>query len=329
MDTLTHGLLGAATALLPLPRRLRDDQPEPAATRAAIVVGVLAAELPDLDYLLPAGDEVLHALRAHRGLSHSLIAVPVVALAAALLTKLLFRRARLGALYARALFAVPVAHLLPDLWTGWGTRLLLPFSERRLALDWTMVVDPFFTLPVLAAAIWAAFRRGTFRRAFGWGVLVSATYLVVRVALAQVLTAEVRRAYPEADAVNVFPSLFGVTSFRYVATVDGEYRAGSVALGSAPDEQGRSKPFPTGPLSERLKSIPTLREALVWARFPVVRAEAEGASGYRVEVADLRYHLRGQPTLAFVMSVQDDRVTEARLERGGSARELFDRYRQK
>jgi len=86
---LTHGLLGAATAALPLPRRLIAPDDAPVATRAAVVAGVLAAELPDLDYLLPAADPVLRTLQAHRGMTHALIAVPVVALAAMLLTKLI------------------------------------------------------------------------------------------------------------------------------------------------------------------------------------------------------------------------------------------------
>ncbi len=328
MDTLTHGLLGAACALLPLPRRLKEGEPEPAATRAAIVVGVLAAELPDLDYLLPAGDEVLHALRAHRGLSHALVAVPVVALVAALVTKLVFRRVKFAALYARALFAVPLAHLLPDLWTGWGTRLLLPFSSHRFALDWTMVFDPVFTLPLLAAAVWALFRRRDFQRAFRVGLLVSMTYLVARVGLSRHLTREVERAYPAAESVSVFPALFGVTTFRYVATVHGEYRAGSVALGEPARERARALRFPRGPLPERLSVVPTVKEALEWARFPVVQFEPRSGSGYRVNIADLRYHLAGQPTLAFAMSVDGNGdVTGARLERGGSARELFERYR--
>jgi inner membrane protein len=317
--------LGAACALLPLPRRLTGGEPEPAATRAAILVGVLAAELPDLDYLLPAGDEVLHALRAHRGLSHSFVAVPVVALAAAVVTKLLFRRVNLGALYVRAFVAVPLAHLLPDLWTGWGTRLLLPFSDHRFALDWTMVVDPVFTLPLLVAAVWAAFRRADWRRVFRLGLLVSTTYLIARVGISQHLSRVVERAYPEAGSVSVFPSLFGVTTFRYVATVGEEYRVGSVGLGESPRERARARPFPKGPLPERLRSVPTVEEALGWARFPVVEFEPSTDSGYRVKVGDLRYHLAGQPTLAFVMW----EVTAARLERGGSARELFERYRKK
>ena len=327
MDTLTHGLLGAATAALPMPRRFIDESP--VAQRAAIVAGILAAELPDLDYLLPAEDPVLHTLRAHRGLTHALIAVPAVALAAALLTKLIFRRARLGPLFMRASIAVPLAHLLPDLWTGWGTRLLLPFSERRFALDWTMVVDPLFSLPLFAAACWALFRRASFRRAMAFGVAVSTGYLVFRIASAAHLTGSVQRAYPTAAGVRVFPAPFAVTRWRFVAQLHGSYAVGSMALGGTPREEARVASFPTGPLPERLASIPTVREALAWARFPVVQRTPTADSGHRIEIADLRYHMGGKPTLAFVVQVAaDGNVQNAHLERGGSARELFQRWRQ-
>ena len=69
MDSLTHGLLGAAIAALPWPKRLEVAEEPKLALRAGIVVGVIAAELPDLDYLWPASDDVMHALRAHRGLT--------------------------------------------------------------------------------------------------------------------------------------------------------------------------------------------------------------------------------------------------------------------
>jgi inner membrane protein len=326
MDTLTHGLLGAATAALPLPRRLVDESP--VARRAAILAAVLAAELPDLDYLLPAADPVLHTLRAHRGMTHALIAAPAVALATALMTKLIFRQARLSPLFVRALIAVPLAHLLPDLWTGWGTRLLLPFSERRFALDWTMVVDPLFTLPLFAAACWAAFRRGSFRRAMAIGAAVSASYLLFRIASLHQLTSAVRQAYPAAAGIRVFPAPFAVTRWRYVAQLDELYAAGSVRLGGMPNEEARLASFPTGPLPETLTSIPTVREALAWARFPVVRSTATADSGHRIEIADLRYHMGGKPTLAFVVDVAaEGAVRSAHLERGGSARELFRRWR--
>jgi inner membrane protein len=326
MDTLTHGLLGAALAALPLPGRLGRAGTKP--VRAAIVVSVLAAELPDLDYLLPAKDAVLHTLSAHRGYSHSLLAAPLVALAAALLAKALFREAALAVLYVRALIAVPLGHLLPDLWTGWGTRLFLPFSERRMALDWTMVLDPVFTAPLLLAALWALFRRRQFRCAMAVGSAAAALYVALRVGASTHLTREVAGAYPDAASVHVFPAPLGVLRFRYVARFRSEYAVGSITLGKPPLESARHVALPTGALSEPLQQVPTVREALSWARFPIVKSETVGAV-QRVSIADLRYHLAGAPTLTFVVDVaRDGSVERARLERGGSAGELFRRLQQ-
>jgi inner membrane protein len=271
----------------------------------------------------------MHALRAHRGLTHALIAAPAVALVATLLTWLLFRRARLTALFARALVAVPVAHLLPDLWTGWGTRLFLPFSERRFALDWTMVLDPFVTLPLVVAAVVSLVKRGRFRLAFRCALLACAGYLAFRVASLHHLEREVRAAYPTAASVDVFPAPFSPTRYRYVARVGEEFAAGSVGLGRSPREQARAVPYPGGPLPERLAGHGTVQEALDWARFPVVRHELDEAEGARVEIADLRYHLHGTSTLTFSIALdRDGSVREARLDRGGSARELWRRFRQ-
>lgn len=325
MDTLTHGLLGAALVALPLPRRF--ETPDATPRRAALLASVLAAELPDLDYLLPARDAVLHTLSAHRGYSHSLLAAPVVALLAALLTKALFRRAALRTLYARALLSVPLAHLLPDLWTGWGTRLLLPLSDRRLALDWTMVVDPVFTGPLLLAVLWSTFRREQFRRAMAFAAAACALYMALRVGSLLHLTARVASAYPRARSVHVFPALLSVTRWRYVARFDAEYAIGSVALDEPPLEAARHRALPTGPIAHDLQRVATVREALSWARFPVVSTIVLDSSVRRVSIADLRYHLSGAPTLSFVIDVaRDGTVQQARLERGGSAAELLRRF---
>lgn len=326
MDTLTHGLLGVALSALPLPRRLEPTDSVP--VRASLLVSVLAAELPDLDYLLPADDQVLHTLSAHRGYSHSLLAAPLVALAAALLTKVLFRPAAFKALYCRALLVVPLGHLLPDLWTGWGTRLFLPFSERRLALDWTMVIDPLVTVPLLVAAVWALVRRQQFRRAMAIGASTAALYVAARVVSSAHLTKRVSAAHPGASSVHVFPSLLGVTKWRYIARFGDEYAAGYVSLGSAPVEAARHRAWPSGPLAADLREVATVSEALSWARFPVVRSDPLSGGTRRVTVADLRYHLGGQPSLTFVIDVDPrGQVQNARLDRGGDPAELLRRAR--
>jgi inner membrane protein len=326
MDNLTHGLLGLAVGAL---RRPDSAAPPLSATDKAVLLGcVLAAELPDLDTLLPAENSVVHALQAHRGLSHALLFTPVIALAATAVARLVFRSARTRPVFLSSLLSVTLAHLLADLWTGWGTRVLLPFSDRRLTLDWTMVVDPLVTLPLLAGAAVAWRRRALWRRALLVGAALCAAYLGLRIGLQTALSSRVRATYPAAERVQVFPALLSVTTWRYVAVLPEHYAAGTVSALGAPHEQARP-PLPTPEaLPSALRAVPTVREALAWARFPVVTSAPAPEGGTRVRIGDLRYHLQGRPTLEFVLELDANlRVRHAQLERGGSARELLRRWR--
>lgn len=319
MDSLTHGLLGLAVGALRRPDR---------DSVAVLVSCALAAELPDLDYLWPADDSVLHSLRAHRGLSHSLLAAPVVALACAAFTKLVFKSAPVRTLFLWSLPAVLFAHLFADAWTGWGTRLLLPFSDARVTLDWMMVVDPLFTLPLLVGALWGIRRRALLRGALLSGAAVSCFYLGARIAIRAQLTTRVAAAYPSAEMIAVFPSWFGPTHWRYVAVLPQRYAAGRVNVLGAPQEQAAHPRSTRDQLSPLARSNDTVGEALDWARFPVVTEQPRRPSGARLSIADLRYHLNGAPTLAFRIELDDRaRVVSATLDRGGSARSLLERFR--
>ncbi|NVJ27458.1 MULTISPECIES: metal-dependent hydrolase [Myxococcus] len=329
MDNLTHGLLGLAVGALRRPD-VRPGSPERASStdRAVLLASVLAAELPDLDTLLARGDAVTVALHAHRGLSHSLVFAPVVAMVATLVAWAVFRQGtRPLPVFLSSVGSVLFAHLLPDLWTGWGTRVLLPFSDARLSLDWTVVVDPWVTLPLVVGTVVAWRRRAVWRRALLVGLACAMAYVGARVVSWSVLTRRVDGAYPGAQAVRVFPAPLSFNTWRYVARLPGEVlAAGDVTLLGAPREARRVE-APLDALPVELREVPTVREALAWARFPVVTVTpVEG--GREVRVADLRYHLNGEPTLTFVVRVDAaGTVTDARLERGGSASELLRRWR--
>jgi inner membrane protein len=327
VDNLTHGLLGLAVGALRRP----DTPGAPlSATDKAVLLGcALAAELPDLDNLLPAENSVVHALQAHRGLSHALVFTPVIALAATAVARLFFRSARTGPVFLYSLLSVNLAHLLADLWTGWGTRVLLPFSDRRWTLDWTMVVDPWVTLPLLGGALWAWRRRAVWRRALSVGLALSVAYLGARIALQASLSQRVREAFPAAEQVQVFPAWLSLTTWRYVAVLSNEYVAGTVAFVEPTPREERRWPRPSpDALPEPARRLPTVREALAWARFPLVSTAARPEGNSEVRIGDLRYHLRGDPTLQFVLTLgPEGALRDARLERGGSAGDLLRRWR--
>lgn len=324
MDNLTHGLFGLAVGALRKPEGRHELSPT---DKAVLLSCAVAAELPDLDYLWPAGDAVLRTLQAHRGPSHALVCAPLVAAIAMSVAKLVFRQARLAPVFGWSVLAVVFAHLLPDLWTGWGTRVFWPMSDARHAFDWTGVIDPLVTLPLLSGAVWGWRRRDRWRRAVLVGLFVSLGYIGLRVAIAQAITAQVAKAHPTASDVRVFPRVVGVFSWRYVATYPGKYVAGQASLFSGPQEARRVLAAPDGALPEGVAGVKSVDEAVQWARFPVVTHRPLGQGATRVEVADLRYHLHGEPTLRFVIEVNaTGEVTHAAMERGGTARELLKRW---
>jgi len=129
MDNVTHSLVG-----LMLGRAWGKN--------AAMMV--VAANLPDADIVSWAGGSLTY-IEAHRGVAHSLIGAPFLAL----IVMLLFRN-RTWQAYLACLVGV-MSHLLLD-WTNvYGIRLLLPFSGRWLHLDTVDIVDPWIWLVFLLA----------------------------------------------------------------------------------------------------------------------------------------------------------------------------------
>jgi inner membrane protein len=123
----------------------------PGPSRAwSAVAGVIFTLLPDIDWFLVYWDR-LAFIRHHRGFSHSLLAVLLFALLVAALGRVLGGPRWFKPLLLMGL-AILGAHLLLDLATSYGTQLLNPISQRRFALDWLFIIDPYFTAVLLAGA---------------------------------------------------------------------------------------------------------------------------------------------------------------------------------
>ncbi len=160
MDLVTQGLLGAAAAQAVLGRRLG---------RAAAIFGAIGGVLPDLDVFIPffADARVLRAMPAdpalpmeyHRHVTHALCVIPVGGAIAALPFALVKTwRSRFGVVLAAATIGC-ATHGLLDTCTSYGTYLLWPFVDRRLAWDVVSIIDPVFTTVLLIGVVWAAARR--------------------------------------------------------------------------------------------------------------------------------------------------------------------------
>ena len=212
MDPLTHALAGATLAWTVAGERLG---------RRAVLIGAAAALLPDLDVLIRSDADPLLAIEHHRGFTHSLVFAPVGGLLAAL--PFASRGARSAAFLAGTL--AWLSHAFLDAATTYGTRLFWPFFRYRVGLDIISVIDPLFTLIMLAGVIAAVTgRRRTTLLALSLGMAWLAAGFVQR---ERATAAQVRLAAARGDRVDrgaVFPTIGNTLVWRSVYETSGALR---------------------------------------------------------------------------------------------------------
>ena len=154
MDTLTHALSGALLARATAPR----DAP-PRALPRRIAAGFFAAAAPDLDFVIGYAGPVEYLLH-HRGVTHSVILLPLWALLLSwVLAKILREPRGWRALYGVTALGL-AAHIAGDLITGFGTVVFAPISSWRAALGITFIIDLWFSGILVAGLVACAlFRR--------------------------------------------------------------------------------------------------------------------------------------------------------------------------
>ncbi len=152
MDPISQGVLGAVFAQT---RSQKKDLGK------AAVIGALAAMTPDLDVLIKSSIDPLLALDYHRHFTHSLFFIPFGALLCSLVLYPLFGR-RWGVSFWQTLTWATIGyatHALLDACTSYGTLLLWPFSNYRVAWDIVSIIDPLFTIPLIIFAVMASIQQ--------------------------------------------------------------------------------------------------------------------------------------------------------------------------
>ncbi len=166
MDLITQGLLGATMA------QSGAKQHE---TRMATGIGFFSGVLADADILIQSSNDPLLNVEFHRHFTHSIFFVPFGALiAACILWFFLRKRLSFTRIYLFALLGYCLSGVL-DAFTSYGTHLLWPVSDSRIAFNFISVIDPIFTLILLIAVIYA-FKKHTITAARA-GLLLAAVYL--------------------------------------------------------------------------------------------------------------------------------------------------------
>jgi inner membrane protein len=224
MDPVSQGLLGAV-----LPESIADKNE----IRLASLTGFLSAMPADVDVLIRSSEDPLLTLDYHRHFTHSFIFIPVGGLIAALILWLfLKRRMRFRKIYLYATLGYATAGLL-DACTSYGTQLLWPFSDARIAWNVISIIDPVFTLTLAVFVIVAVVKKS--RIIARAGLVFVILYLLLGLyqrERAEDLTRTIAESRGhEIERMLVHPSIGNIVLWRSIYESDGRYYTDAVRPG--------------------------------------------------------------------------------------------------
>ncbi|HMJ63498.1 MAG TPA: metal-dependent hydrolase, partial [Bryobacteraceae bacterium] len=273
MDNVTHSLTGFALARAGLDRWC---------PRATLLL-LLSANAPDCDIVALTRGQLAY-LEAHRGYTHSLLLLPVMALLCVVVTAALYRE-RLPWFKAWLVCLIGVSsHLLLDWTLTYGVRPFIPFSSRWFHLDWNALYDWNILLVLAIAALWPLFSRlvsgeigdrshagrGIARFALVFLVLFDGARATLHARAVEKLES---RLYDDLPPMSVAALPLNFNPFRWNGIVEtaGAYRTFLVDTFNPLDADNATiyyKPPMTGALENAQREEP-FRYFLYFARFPV------------------------------------------------------------
>jgi membrane-bound metal-dependent hydrolase YbcI (DUF457 family) len=265
MDNITHTLFAATLARTPLSRAGRG-------TTAALI---LSSNAPDVDIVATAGGAVKY-LEWHRGPTHGPLGLIGLGLITAGLVwagrRMYDRRyattlntdpdASFGMLLAVSMVGV-LLHVLMDLPTSYGTRMLSPFDWHWFAVDWMPIIDVYLLTALVIGLLGRstpAQRRG--KAAFV--LLLMATNYGVRGAAHH-------------QALELARRLFGPT----LPELCDAPRPGAASLDAWPRPAPPSDPTPGRRCLVEIAAMPTFASPFRW------RIIAQLSNAYEIHDIDL------------------------------------------
>lgn len=251
MDILTHGLLGGTLA---------QSCSKKEEARAATTVGFFAALVADADALIQSSADPLLTLEYHRQFTHSLVFIPVGALLAALILWPVLRKfgQPLGfrRVYLYALLGCATSGFL-DACTSYGTHLLWPFTDDRVAWSIVPIFDPLFSL-LLGIALVTGWRGRKPLRA-RIGLLLAAGYLSIGWLQHQRAEDAIRTTVAQrgqnAGKLTVKPTMGNLLLWRSIYRANGVYHVDAVRVGLGAE---RVYPGTTVPAFNLSRDMPAL-----------------------------------------------------------------------
>lgn len=286
-------------------------------TALATLTLTLAAEAPDLDVLGRVKGPAF-SFAHHRGFTHSLLGVPLVAMLVVAFVYLVWRlrkrktntpdlAPRWSLLFLYACVA-GLSHILLDFTNNYGVRPFWPFQEKWYSWDIVFIIEPIMLglliLGLVAPALFSLIDKEIGARQRGPRGRVAASLALIGVVLMwgvrdyehrSAVEALEARTYSGVDPVRVSAYPHWIDPFHWDGVIETPafFALATVnSLGPEVDPGGdleiRYKPEETA-ITLAAKNSYLGRVYLDWAKYPITETENLAEGGYIVHLQDLRY----------------------------------------
>ena len=224
MDIVTQALLGATLA---------QSVAKKTELKYAAAIGALSGMLADADILIQSSTDSLLTIEFHRHFTHSLVFIPIGALIATLLLWPFFKKyLSFGRIYLYSFFGYSLSGVL-DACTSYGTHLLWPFSDERIAWNLISIIDPIFSLTLLLAIIFSLRRQSVFSARTG--LLLAGLYMMLGVVqLQRTETAAKALAVSRGHQIErmvVKPTIGNLILWRSIYQAEGNFYVDAIRVG--------------------------------------------------------------------------------------------------
>ena len=318
MDNLTHTLTAIAISHTGLNRK----------TRFATLTVILGANAPDIDLVARLKDSATY-LKYHRGITHSLLGIMVLAIILSGVMYWIGKRVRPkpnlslnGRWLVLAAFLGTASHLLLDFTNSYGVRLFLPFSASWYAWDIMFIFDPLL-LVLLALGMGVPWvlrlvseevgaRKPRLMRGAIFALCAMTLLWGVRdVAHRRALSILDSRTYIDQNPqrFGAFPSPGNPFAWTGVAETETSFfvlRVNALDPDNPPETvRTFNKPEPS-PALEAAMQTRTGRIFMDFARFPWGKVD-ERDEGFLVSLRDLRFYRGSAQSRNFLAQIELDK----------------------
>ena len=293
MDNLTHSLTGALAAKIIETARpaVADDLKQ---KRKVFWLLIASVNLPDIDVALGFLGDPIFSISHHRGVTHSLVFAPVLALFPAALFYFWGKLKNFKMLWLLAWIGI-LGHIFFDVITPFGTQLFAPFSGTKYAWDWMFIIDPFFTGILVVTLLPGKLLKSRQKQFIIGGSVFVVLYLSAEMinhySAYKRMDAALRREGIAATKISALPQPLSI--FRWMAMAQTEQGVVQTFFSVFDDKDALSLTKYDNAQDEFVDRVMQTKDAQwykTFARHPWIRSEQQG-DHHVVELRDLQFSI--------------------------------------